>query len=202
MLNRLSTYDYVAPLKRERKKRYGSTSHWISATKEYDEWLRDNSSAKFWLSGILGSGKSVLTAAVVDDLLSRQKPKNSFLVFFFCQHDNANSLQARTIVGCLLRQCLTADTVSKENEDRLLKIFKEDLTEWDELRSLFRDVFDASQTIHHILIDGFDEVPRNERDIVFSTLATIDSFSRATVKVFLSSRHDIRNEVGMAFKNY
>ena len=103
MLNRLSTHDYVAPLKRERKKRYGSASHWISATKEYDEWLRDNSSAKFWLSGILGSGKSVLTAAVVDDLLGRQKPKNSFLVFFFCQHDNANSLQARTIVGCLLQ---------------------------------------------------------------------------------------------------
>ena len=137
MLNRLSTHDYVAPLKRERKKRFGSTSYWISATKEYDEWLRDNSSATFWLSGILGSGKSVLTAAVVDDLLGRQKPKNSFLVFFFCQHDNANSLQARPVVGCLLRQCLTADTMSKENEDRLLQIFKKDLTEWDELRSLF-----------------------------------------------------------------
>lgn len=75
MLNRLSTHDYVAPLKRERKKRYGSTSHWISATKKYDKWLRDNSYATFWLSGILCSGKSVLTAAVVDDLLGRQKPK-------------------------------------------------------------------------------------------------------------------------------
>ena len=92
--------------------------------------------------------------------------------------------------------------MSKENEDRLLKIFKEELTEWGELRSLFRDVFDASQTTHHILIDGFDEVPRNERDIFFSTLGTINSFSRAKVKVFLSSRHEIRNEVGMAFKNY
>lgn len=92
--------------------------------------------------------------------------------------------------------------MSKENEDRLLKIFKKDLTDLDELRSLFRDVFDASQTTKHILIDGFDKVPRNEQEIVFSTLATIDSFSRTTVKVFLSSRHDIRNEVDMAFKNY
>ncbi|KAL2052979.1 hypothetical protein ABVK25_006616 [Lepraria finkii] len=92
--------------------------------------------------------------------------------------------------------------MSKEKEDRLLKIFKEDLTDLDELRSLFRDVFDASQTTKHILIDGFDKVPRNEREMVFSTLATIDSFSQATVKGFLSSRHDIRNEVDMAFTNY
>ena len=58
LLDKLSMYDYVASLKRERKKRYGSTSRWLSKTPEYNAWLLDNSSC-FWLSGIVGGGKTV-----------------------------------------------------------------------------------------------------------------------------------------------
>ena len=81
LLDRLSTYDYIAPLKRERKKRYSTTSQWLSKTDEYDKWLNASEPCCFWLSGILGSGKTVITAAVVDDLLDRQLPEDASLSF-------------------------------------------------------------------------------------------------------------------------
>lgn len=76
LLDTLSIHDYIAPLKRERKKRYGRTSLWLSKTDEYNEWI-DGSTPFFWLSGILGSGKTICTAAVVDDLLGRRPPKSA-----------------------------------------------------------------------------------------------------------------------------
>ena len=49
-------------------------------------------------------------------------------------------------------------------------------------------------------IDGFDEVPREERDKVMATLAQTASFSRSIVKVFLSSRQDVGKEILTAFQ--
>lgn len=75
----LSTHDYVAALKRMRKKRYGTTSSWLSQTEVFKNWLEDAKSSTFLLSGIrkglppcflkyslifvvVGSGKSVVTS--------------------------------------------------------------------------------------------------------------------------------------------
>ena len=53
LLDRLSTHDHVAPFKRARKKRYGSTGLWLGATDEYNRWLHSDEASNFWLSGIL-----------------------------------------------------------------------------------------------------------------------------------------------------
>ena len=59
LLNKLSNFDHIAPLKRQRKKRFGDTGTWLVKTTEYRNWLASSSSSAFLLSGILG-GKPIL----------------------------------------------------------------------------------------------------------------------------------------------
>jgi hypothetical protein len=63
LLDRLSTYDYIASLKRMRRKRYGATGSWLSSTQAFKNWLTDSKSSTLWFSGI---GKAPLKIVHVD----------------------------------------------------------------------------------------------------------------------------------------
>ena len=54
LLDKLSNFDHIVPLRRERKKRFGDTGTWLIKTTEYRDWLTSSSSSAFLLSGILG----------------------------------------------------------------------------------------------------------------------------------------------------
>ena len=202
LLDTLSTHDYVASLKRERKKRYGTTGLWLSKSKAYQDWLNNSNPAFFWLSGILGSGKTVLTAAVIAGLLESRVLNPSCIAFFFCQYDNSESLQAKTILRCLLKQCLTMENLSKVLEDQLLRLLNDTLSDTEGLDEPFAAILNTAVMTHYVVIDGFDEVSRPEREIVLSSLQRMCSFSKSKLKIFLSSRQDIRVEVERAFPSY
>ena len=199
LLDALSTYDYLGPLRRERKKRYGRTGLWLSECKEYQDWLHDDEFGVFWLSGILGSGKTVLTTAVIDDLLNQPSQKHICVAFFLCQHDNAASLEARTILGCLLRQFLTIENMSEAAENQLLQLSKGNSSDPEALDPLFSELLGARKDKAIILIDALDEVPRSERDVLLSTLGQARSFTRSCIKILVSSRQDIRRELETSF---
>ena len=200
LLDALSTYDYLGPLKRERKKRYGRTGLWLSECKEYQDWLHDDRFGVFWLSGILGSGKTVLTTAIIDDLLNQPSRKHIRVAFFLCQHDNAVSLEARTVLGCLLRQFLTVESMSEAVENQLLQFPNGTLSEPEALNTLFSEILDAARKDNAVIvIDGLDEVPRSERDVLLSILGQTRSFTRSCVKILISSRQDIRRELETTF---
>jgi hypothetical protein len=52
LLEKLSSHDYISPLKRMRKKRHGTTSSWLSENEAFKAWLDDTKSSTLWLSGI------------------------------------------------------------------------------------------------------------------------------------------------------
>ena len=199
LLDALSTYDYLAPLRRERKKRYGKTGLWLSACGEYQDWLHDDKFGVFWLSGILGSGKTILTTAVIDDLLNQPSQKHVCVAFFLCQHDNAASLEARTILGCLLRQFLTVESMSEAVENQLLKFSKGGSSDLEALDPLFSELLNARKDNPVLVIDALDEVPRSERNVLLSILGRTRSFNRSGIKFLISSRQDIRRELETAF---
>ena len=58
LLDELSNFDHIAPLKREKKKRFGDTGTWLVRTEEYRKWSASNFPSAFLLSGILG-GKQI-----------------------------------------------------------------------------------------------------------------------------------------------
>ena len=51
---------------------------------------------------VLGSGKTILSANVVENLMLTTPA--AVISYFFCKHDEAGSLKARTIIGSIARQ--------------------------------------------------------------------------------------------------
>ena len=66
----------------------------------YKQWRQEQQhSSTLWCTGILGSGKTVLAANVVEDVMSVA----AATVSYFCKYDEAESLKTRTIIGSIAR---------------------------------------------------------------------------------------------------
>ena len=160
LLDRLSTYHYMSPFKEARKKRCGSTGRWLISTAEYQDWLDAYGFQVFWLSGIMGSGKTVLNASVIDDLLTQQATITTKIVFFHVLHKNAESLIARTILRSLLRQALTIDGLRLfETEICRLSDGGCDDDEFEESSLL---VLSRIRCDSYLVLDGLDEMLQYE----------------------------------------
>lgn len=170
----------------------------MSENKRFKDWLNDTRSNTFWLSGILGSGKSVVCAATLDHLLCMPRSGNDHIAFFFCQFDNTDSLIARTILGALIRQCLSADTLSQTIEAKLIEVLKGACPDAEDLEEIFLDVARTSKTIK-IVIDGLDECSRPTRMVILKVLHRLISSSQSIVKVFLSSRDSLIGDIAAVF---
>jgi hypothetical protein len=170
----------------------------MAENKHFKDWLNDTKYDPFWLSGILGSGKSVVCAATLDHLLCMSRSGNDHIAFFFCQFDNADSLMARTILGALIRQCLSADALSQTVEAKLIKVFKGVSPGAEDLEEIFLEVARTSKAIR-IVIDGLDECSRPARMVVLKLLHRLILSSESIVKVFLSSRDSMIGDIATVF---
>ncbi|KAL9079666.1 MAG: hypothetical protein Q9157_001442 [Trypethelium eluteriae] len=105
LLDLCSVYDYETTWKQTRK--VGNATL-FSRSLEYQAWKdRANASRSTLIcTGKLGCGKSVLLANIVDDLNLHFRGESITVAYFFCRHDNPDSLKARTIIGSLARQLL------------------------------------------------------------------------------------------------
>ncbi|KAL8741602.1 MAG: hypothetical protein Q9190_005812 [Brigantiaea leucoxantha] len=99
-LNACSTYDYEVSLNQARKK---GASSWIFNKDEYQEWKASDRSSTLLCCGIVGAGKTVLSASVIENLILTKSCESS-LSYFFCRSDDFLTLRAREILGCLAFQ--------------------------------------------------------------------------------------------------
>lgn len=197
LMARLSSYNHIALLKQMRKKRHGTTSRWLSKTEDYKNWLEDDKASIFWCSGILGSGKTVLTAAIIDDIFCRRLPSER-VSFFFCRYDEEYSLKSRTILGSLLRQALETGLYFPNVETRLAALFKDAEPDTEDLKALFADVIKSSPK-QYIIIDGLDECAKSEKDSILSILDGVLSTFPSKVKIFLAGRESIGQDLKRKF---
>lgn len=198
-LRKLSTHDYWAALKRARKIRHGTTSTWLSRSDEYASWLKEPKPSLFWCSGILGSGKTVCAASVIDDLL-RRKVKNDTVGFFFCCYDNEQSLKAKNILGSLVRQGLEANPSILSSDD-MSQLLEGDKFDVEGLASLLVKVYSSSRC-QYTIIDGLDECDKVEVNAVLDALKTILLETSNDVKVFLASRTSLSTNLEARFSSF
>jgi hypothetical protein len=148
----------------------------------------------FLLSGKIGSGKSVLSAAVVDDILFQQLPADCLNTFFFCEHDNARSLSAKTILGSLARQCIPPGDFPAVLETELHALLDDGEASREELGSFLVAQSDVPRT-HTVVVDSLDECPETERELLLSTFKSLLELDKSILKLFISGRDDIITEI-------
>ncbi|KAI0803901.1 hypothetical protein GGR55DRAFT_691487 [Xylaria sp. FL0064] len=198
VLDALSPYDHIKQLKQNQRKRYRDTAKWIFQAPEFGNWAEGLDTTLLWCSGKIGSGKTIVTASVIDHLLLTKADPDDVVSFFFIRSDDRASLKADTVLKSILRQRLpSAAELTDDMENRIQAITS--AGDMDGAVALLGDITSSrmrsSQTMRSsIVVDGMDECDKSERTAMLRSLASLSS--RCTgVKLFLASRESLSREI-------
>ena len=191
LLDACSTYNYEIAWKQARKK--GSTN-WLFGKDEYKAWRSEQKiSSALWCTGILGSGKTVLCANIVDDILLAFP--TAIIAYFFCRHDEAVSLKARTIVGSIARQLLSGLNQPLPNGSALADA---ELADTSQILDLIKTLLPSDRQ-YFVLIDGIDECNDEEGVQLAQDLQRLISF-KSLLHLYCSSRPDMFQRLSARFQ--
>jgi hypothetical protein len=181
-LDACSTYNHQTAWKQARK---SGTTSWIYNKEEYKRWRQEPASSILWCTGILGSGKTVLSANVVENLMLTAPA--AVISYFFCKYDEAESLKARTIIGSVARQLFSCakleviDCVDPINTSFL---------DTDKVLEYLRTLLPSNLQEYFIIIDGLDECNKKEVKLLIEYLKELLA-SRHIFHIYCSSRPDV-----------
>ncbi|KAF5987574.1 vegetative incompatibility protein het-E-1 [Fusarium bulbicola] len=167
-LQACSEYDYRTTWKQTRK---SGTTRLLESFSEYQQWKSDHSRYDSVLfRGKLGAGKSVLLANTVDNL---NLQSNAIVLYFFARYDRPDGLNARTILGCLIRQLLEHFVANRDFD----RVFTNNVTirDADDIVGIFKQLPRHSQRVF-IVIDGIDECPVPEQHTLLKALSVIQPY--------------------------
>lgn len=179
-LSACTDYDHETPWKQARKR--GNTT-WFSTDKTYLEFKSDSFSSILVLNGKLGSGKTVLAANVVDDLILSG---NGTVCYFFVRHDISKSCQWSIIMRSLCRQLLSHHM----NDDAVDALCAQDIPILDDeaVLDLFISLIKLNRRVYFVL-DGLDDCDENETGKLVSNLdEIIQGIEGSILLVFASLR--------------
>jgi hypothetical protein len=134
--------------------------------KEYRTWRTESRSSTFIVSGKLGSGKSILLANIVDDLSIGNEKANT--MYFFCRHDDPESLTTRSVTGSFARQVLQFLFDNNDEIVKSLRSLRPPLDEDGILASL--EYVIPREHCAYFILDGLDECDENARITILDTM--------------------------------
>ena len=177
-----SVYDHQRAWRQARK--YGTTT-WIFSNEAYKQWKRSTSSSTLWCTGILGSGKTVLSANIVEDLMLTEP--TAVVSYFFCRHDNVESLKTRTVIGSIARQILEqyeTDVAEKHIS------FDANALDTHTIITCLGQILPPIPRKNIIVIDGLDECSTKEAKSLLNCLKQLQA-SPHVFQVYCSCRPDV-----------
>ncbi|CVL12481.1 uncharacterized protein FPRN_15077 [Fusarium proliferatum] len=187
LLDSLSSYDYIKPLKQARQKRYPKSAKWIFGTDEFKRWIAGSTPGLLWCSGKMGSGKSIICASVIDYLLTRRSSGRSHVTFFFSRFDDSESMRAETILRALARQLITVQDVSGHTKQALETIKSAPGDILLDLSRLLTRLLSRKGPTSWVILDGIDECQREERQILTKVLTSMLD-DGVNARLFITSR--------------
>ncbi|EHK48434.1 hypothetical protein TRIATDRAFT_236441, partial [Trichoderma atroviride IMI 206040] len=146
---------------------------------------------------IVGSGKTILTASVIDKLLTEKRGPDVFISFFFVRYDDRQSLKAEVILRSIIRQALNQCGFAEDVEILLEKIQASLSSGLEELLELLQKIVTAFKVLY-IIMDGVDECERQDRSDILHVLSSLATATLNT-KIFLASRDSISLEIQKRF---
>jgi hypothetical protein len=184
----LKPHDFRELWREKKSAHLQGTREWAFA--EILEWLDDPESPQlFWLMGGGGTGKSVLTAELLDRVIHRA------VAWHFCRHDNP----AQSAPGSLLRS-LAAMLAHR------LPGYKEKLEATgvpgeavDDPAELFKALFETPLLVSKVqaperpllvILDALDELPKESQKPLLGVIASQLSRLPSWLKLFVTSREE------------
>ncbi|KAI7284250.1 hypothetical protein KC345_g2374 [Hortaea werneckii] len=174
--------DPFVNLRKALKLRSPNTGKWYLQGAHF-EACKAQSSYFGWLHGSAGSGKTILSASIIDSLqqFCRKDPARS-LAFFFFDFNDAAKQDANNMVKSLLSQCLERCTRIPDAVRLLSPTASE-----QELLDALKATIDASPA-SFVVLDALDEC--NNRERLFEILEEMQSWGNKSLHVLVTSRRE------------
>ena len=208
ILEWISSQPYIEHHERIKRDDVPNRGRWLLDAPVYSRWHKESSCSLLWLHGKVGSGKTTLTAIVVDDVLQKSVTgHNPPPVYFFCSRNAAEPGRSNPddILASVVRQLccikqgfpLTQSIIAKYEQKG--QGFQSHGLRLEESRDLILELIDQSD-MTTIVIDALDEIDPEKRYDLLEALETILQEARGLIKVFVSSRDD--QDIVCTLNNY
>lgn len=190
ILDWLSGPDSSINFKNAKSKREPGTCSWLIDSNSFKSWVETEKQV-MWLHGLPGTGKTVLSATVVDYLESIPLSSVCSVLYYFFDFSNASQ---QTYVGFL--QCLIRQICSKHNSApvELVTLHAECRgapPSSDQLLNTLKALL-QKQGRTFIVVDALDECldmeEMCERAPVLEALSAINALAPARLSIFIASR--------------
>lgn len=191
----LSSAGAYVSLETALSRRAPGTGSWFLKSAVFQAWLYTQHDS-IWISGLPGSGKTLLCASAMDAVRTHHADKTAVLIFFF-DHRDPTKLTHENFTMSIMRQLLN---LSPECMDYAKKYYEEKGSKGDrsfnrsEALSMIEQLLGNFEQAF-ILCDALDEA--TEGDTIIGSLERLYSYGKAhqiSVKVLFTSRFDIQTE--------
>lgn len=174
--------------------RHPGTGTWILTQEVFEMWksaLATHQQRCLWCYGIPGSGKTILTASVINALAQEVDHQENAVVFVYCDYADHETLDARAMLGAITQQLLTPRPSIEEVI--AVKIRK---TYGDGMQSpSLGDLIEILEFIilhyHHrvyIILDGVDEAGLTTQEKLLISFAKLSTSCSTFLRLYFSTR--------------
>ncbi|KAL8335264.1 hypothetical protein RB598_009454 [Gaeumannomyces tritici] len=145
----LSPADSSTNINRARELRHPGTGDWILGAAKFQEWFPGSHRRHLWLYGLVGCGKTVLSARIIDHLAGR-----TVLAFFF---DFSDSKKRTTdaMLRSLVFQAYTHQLRIGKDPEGILQVSEDQPSNGTLWESLCKMLINLGEVV--ILLDALDE---------------------------------------------
>ncbi|KAH0537354.1 hypothetical protein FGG08_005833 [Glutinoglossum americanum] len=183
----LSPIDMEGIRNRESRRRTESSGQWLLQDEFFQDWLQSKHRA-LWISGPPGSGKTVLSAFIVDTIRDRiESEAKQALAFFFCDRGNEENASTLKILASMIAQvlgqlCSIPDSICA-SYNIASRYGRSKVSAADQPAIIMKDLALSLNKLY-ILVDGIDELS-SASDVLGTMKALADSTTMIQV-IFLS----------------
>ncbi|KAM0545371.1 hypothetical protein ACHAPJ_011355 [Fusarium lateritium] len=184
--------------------RHEATGLWLtSGDSTFAAW-KNGSNSKRWLSGIAGSGKTVLCGLVIETVL-KESDDSTAVCYAFCDYKNPDSCLPENIIAALAVQlgllCEDAFDLLEEYFDMLHPEDKLPAQpKMDELLDLVQCLADAYDKVF-VVVDGLDECGDHISRMTQSLKSLVDRSEPISAAFLSRKEEDIREELEDEFEH-
>jgi hypothetical protein len=192
----LSSTDHDKPWKQALRQRVLNTAEWFAVDPNFLGWKNDPATMTLWVSGNLGTGKSVLVSNIVAHLNTNLTP-STIVAHFFCRSDDAKSIEARNILGSISRQLLNTSIESAKGDSLDALLANTCDLDLDGVTRFISARLKPDKR-HYVILDGLDECEPYERTRLARAFAHLTEKNKTGLKLLCAARPDTEKEMSIS----
>ncbi|GIJ81640.1 hypothetical protein Asppvi_000139 [Aspergillus pseudoviridinutans] len=178
LLERITSYDHEKVHQRVSRKRLVGTTQWFMNHPDFQAWFSGKEYPCLWCSGKIGSGKSIIASAVIEEARLRSSKLNSPTIFFYCDEQRASE-QGLLILSSFIKQlCEYLIRTSQPFPEKIKKILhryfgrEREAPDIEDSQDILSQLFYAVPNTTYI-VDGLDALDQTDAKYLLSCLRSL-----------------------------